>query len=144
MTDSNPSLTRWMALDVGAKNIGVAVTDPLKITVRPVTTITRQNLDADAEQILRVAREQNVEKLIFGLPKKLGGGRSSTLEVIEPLAKRIQEISSIQVEWFDERLSTKEAEELMAEAGLNIPERRKKRNEFAAAVILKRYLEESQ
>lgn len=137
-------MTRWMAFDVGAKTVGVAITDPLKVMVRPLLTLKRHGLSEDVQAILDLIANHEVERLIFGRPRHLGGEESEILEVIEPLARRLEESSGLKTEWVDERLSTKEAEELMAEAGLRSEERRKRRNEFAAAVILKRYIEESQ
>ena len=132
-----------MGLDVGSKKIGVALTDQLKLTTRPLTTIVRKNLVGDALEILQLAREQEVDKIVVGKPYHLDGSASATFELIEPLVKHLQAISSLEITWVDERLSTKEAEWLMAEAGLALADRRKRRNEFTAAVILKRYLEES-
>jgi len=131
-----------MALDVGSRNVGVAVSDPLKLTARPLTTLKRRDLETDVEALRDLMQRHAVERLIVGLPLRLSGDRSSTLDKIEPLVKRIQETTSILVEWKDERLSTKEAEQLMKELGLSQSERRRKRNEFAAALILKWYLEE--
>ena len=144
MAGFSSSPTRWMGLDVGSKTIGVAVTDPLKLTARPLTTLLRQDLTRDAKEILRLSRDQQVDRIILGNPRHLGGEISSTLNLIEPLAKLLEQLSSLEIRWVDERLSTKEAEELMAEAGLKLAERKKRRNEFAAAVILKRHLEENQ
>ncbi len=135
-------MKRWMALDVGARNVGVAVTDPLKLTARPLTTLQRRDLEADVEALRDLMQRHAVERLIVGLPLHLSGARSPTLDRIEPLVKRVQETTLILVEWMDERLSTKEAEQLMKELGLSQTERRRKRNEFAAALILKWYLEE--
>ncbi|MDA2926216.1 Holliday junction resolvase RuvX [Acidobacteria bacterium AH-259-G07] len=132
-----------MALDVGSKTIGVAVTDPLKITVRPLTTLVRHNELDDAKRICELIHQHQIEKLIVGMPRHLGGERSSILDLIEPLVTQLREITKVPVEWAEERLSTREAEKLMAEAGLTLAERRKKRNEFSAAVILQWYLEES-
>ena len=137
------SLTRWMALDVGSKTIGIAVTDPLKVTVRPLKTLIRDNLDMDSERICQLIEEQQIERLVVGMPRHLGGQRSTTLNLIEPLVNRLEQALEIPIESAEERLSTKQAERLMAEAGLAIAERRKRRNEFAAAVILQWYLEES-
>ncbi len=132
-----------MALDVGSKTIGVAVTDPLKVTVRPLTTLIRDSLDMDTERICQLIEEQQIERLVVGMPRHLGGQRSTTLNLIEPLVSRLEQSLEIPIESAEERLSTKEAERLMAEAGLAVAERRKRRNEFAAAVILQWYLEES-
>ncbi len=131
-----------MALDVGSKTIGVAITDPLKITVRPLKTLIRENLDRDAERIGELIDEQGIERLVVGMPRHLGGERSSTAGLIEPLVKLLEQNLDIPIASAEERLSTKEAERLMAEVDLPLVERRKKRNEFAAAVILEWYLEE--
>ena len=131
-----------MALDVGSKTIGVAITDPLKITVRPLKTLLRENLTSDAEQIGELIEEQDIERLVVGMPRHLGGERSSIADLIEPLVKLLEQNLEIPVASAEERLSTKEAERLMAEVNLPLAERRQRRNEFAAAVILEWYLEE--
>ncbi len=132
-----------MALDVGSKTIGVAITDPLKITVRPLKTLIRENLDRDAERVGELIDEQDIERLVVGMPRHLGGERSSIAALIEPLVKLLEQNLEIPIASAEERLSTKEAERLMAETDLPLTERRKRRNEFAAAVILEWYLEES-
>lgn len=131
-----------MALDVGSKTIGVAITDPLKVTVRPLKTLMRENLERDAQRIGELIDEQDIEQLVVGMPRHLGGERSSTADLIEPLVKLLEQDLEIPVASAEERLSTKEAERLMAEADLPQAERRQRRNEFAAAVILEWYLEE--
>lgn len=143
MADPKPILSRWMALDVGSKTIGLAISDPMRVTVRPLLTLQRVNLDIDCQAILRLAAEHAVEKIILGKPLHLDGSRSDILDTIEQFARQLQNISPVTIDWMDERLSTKEAESLMAEAGLRLEERRRRRNEFAAAVILRRYLEET-
>ena len=131
-----------MALDVGSKTIGIAITDPLKVTVRPLKTLMRENLDTDAERIGKLIDEQDIERLVVGMPRHLGGERSAIADLIEPLVKRLEQNLGIPIASAEERLSTKEAERLMAEVALPLAERRKRRNEFAAAVILEWYLEE--
>ncbi len=131
-----------MALDVGSKTIGIAITDPLKVTVRPLKTLIRENLDTDAERIGKLIDEQDIERLVVGMPRHLGGERSAIADLIEPLVKRLEQNLEIPIASAEERLSTKEAERLMAEVALPLAERRKRRNEFAAAVILEWYLEE--
>lgn len=131
-----------MALDVGSKTIGVAITDPLKVTVRPLKTLIRENLERDAERIGELIDEHDVEQLVVGMPRHLGGERSSVADLIEPLVKLLEQNFEIPITPAEERLSTKEAERIMAEADLPQAERRRRRNEFAAAVILEWYLEE--
>ena len=135
-------MKRWMALDVGSKTIGIAITDPLKVTVRPLKTLMRENLDTDTERIGELIDEQDIERLVVRMPRHLGGERSGIADLIEPLVKLLEQNLEIPITSAEERLSTKEAERLLAEAHLPLAERRKRRNEFAAAVILEWYLEE--
>jgi putative holliday junction resolvase len=135
-------MSRWMALDVGSKTIGVAITDPLKVTVRPLKTLLRENLESDAERIGELIDEQHIERLVVGMPRHLGGERSNIADLIDPLVELLEQNLEIPIASAEERLSTKEAERLMAEVNLPLSERRQRRNEFAAAVILEWYLEE--
>ncbi len=135
-------MRRWMALDVGSKTIGVAITDPLRVTVRPLKTLIRENLESDAERIGELIDEQDIERLVVGMPRHLGGERSSIADLIEPLVKLLEQNLEIPVASAEERLSTKEAERLMAEVDLPLAERKRRRDEFAAAVILEWYLED--
>ena len=131
-----------MALDVGSKTIGVAITDPLRVTVRPLKTLIRENLESDAERIGELIDEQDIERLVVGMPRHLGGERSSIADLIEPLVKLLEQNREIPVASAEERLSTKEAERLMAEVDLPLADRKRRRDEFAAAVILEWYLED--
>jgi putative holliday junction resolvase len=134
--------TRWMALDVGSKTIGVAVSDPLKVTARPLVTIWRETLSQDVRQLRHLIGEYRVERLVIGLPRHLDGRESDTLKIIEPLAQALQEGLTVAIDWADERLSSKEAEEIMTRLGFDRQQFRTRRNELAAAVILTRYIEE--
>lgn len=134
---------RLMALDVGRKRIGIAVSDPLRMTARPLETLQRHSLDVDADAISKLAQEWHVGELIVGQPFYLDGRNSPIFQMMQDLIKEVQKRSDLKVKWVDERLSSKEAEELMAESGIKIANRRSRRDEFAAAVILRRYLEES-
>ena len=135
-------MTRWMALDVGTKRCGVAVTDPLKLTSRPLLTFERTRLEEDVERLTGLMRQYQVERLIVGQPRHLSGRSSSVAQAAIPLVSRLRRLDTVPVEWMDERLSTKEAESVMRELGIPEHLRRQKKDEFAAAVILKWYLEE--
>ena len=132
-----------MALDVGSKTIGIALTDSLNITVRPLTTLSRKTVQKDTEDIVNMVKNHKIGKMIVGMPCYLEGAKSDILDIIEPLVITLRETLEIPVEWADESLSTKYAERLMAQVGVPISQRRNKRNEFSAAVILQWYLEES-
>lgn len=133
-----------MALDVGSRKIGVAVTDPLKLMARPLTTLQRKNLTLDVHRICELIDDHEIERLIVGMPLHLLGEKSPTQDVIEPLVDQLRKAAPVPVAWADERLSTKQAEKIMAQKKLSVQERRKRRDEFSAAVILEWYLGESE
>lgn len=129
-------------MDVGSKRCGVAVTDPLKLTSRPLLTFERKSLEEDVARITGLLREYRVERLIVGQPRHLSGRSSSIAQAAIPLVNRLRGEETVRVEWMDERLSTKEAESIMRELGIPPRQRRRKKDAFSAAVILKWYLEE--
>ncbi|HSR66521.1 MAG TPA: Holliday junction resolvase RuvX [Acidobacteriota bacterium] len=134
---------RCLGLDVGSKRVGVAISDPLRLTARPLTTLRRtSDLEEDARRIARLARREQAAELVVGRPRHLHGRPSSVLEHILPLARQAARLSGLPLKWAEERLSSKEAEHLMAQAGVPPRERRGRRDEFAAAVILQWYFEE--
>lgn len=138
-------MARWMALDVGSKSIGVALTDTLNIMVSPLTTLARDSQAIDVRQVYQLVQTHGVEKLIVGRPLHLGGESSDVYtQVVEPFVIRLKEVCPVPIVWAEERLSSKEADQRMVEAGLPQTERLKRRNEFAAAVILQWYLTESE
>jgi len=131
-----------MALDLGSKRIGVAISDFLKLTARPLATVERQDLDSDVRQITELAGRYQVDLIVVGYPLNLSGDRSVMLELVERFVERLRE-GNIKVECTDERLSTKEAESLMREHRIKIAERKALRDQYAAALILTWYLEET-
>lgn len=131
-----------MGLDLGAKSIGIAITDPLRISVRPLTTLRRTNPASDVERIVELVLENSVTRVVAGEPKHLDGSRSALQDRIAPLAHEVSRRSGVPLAWSDERLSSKEADMMMLDAGLDRADRRRRRDEFAAALILRWYLEE--
>ena len=75
-------MNRLMALDIGAKTIGVAVSDPLQVTVRPLKTLVRSDLARDTEVLANLIFENEIQKLVVGIPRHLGGEKSSVAGLI--------------------------------------------------------------
>ena len=132
---------RLMGLDLGSKTIGVALSDPLRISVRPLTTLQRTSLTDDCERLLELARRHEVGGIVVGLPSNMDGSHSQTQQLVAPLVEQLRGSAAL-VELQDERLSTRTADLQMAAQKLPIRERRRRRNEFAAAVILQWYIQE--
>lgn len=140
--EQDPGESRWMALDVGAKRIGVAITDPLRLTSRPLTTVSRRSDGIEFRRLAELVEEWSVEKLVVGYPRRLTGESSDSTRLVDSFLVRLRESVQVPIEPAEERLSSKEAERRMAEIGIPIERRRAERDAFAAALILEWYLGE--
>lgn len=129
-----------MALDYGEKTIGVAVSDALKITAQGKEVIRRTNLKADMKRIMEIIREEEVERLVVGLPRNMNGTlgprAEQTLKFIEKLRQRI----SLPIDTWDERLSTMEAERTLIAGDISRQKRKRVIDKLAAVIILQGYL----
>ncbi|HEX4946800.1 MAG TPA: Holliday junction resolvase RuvX [Blastocatellia bacterium] len=132
-----------MAIDYGAKAIGVAISDELRLTVRPLTTIRRrrQSRNQIIAQIKALLEEQEATELIVGLPLKLDGTIGEAAERMNVFIAELQKAISVPVIAQDERLTSHEADEMMRELGFDFRQRKARSDEYAAAIILREYLE---
>lgn len=130
-----------MALDVGSRTIGVAVSDPLGWTGQGVTVIRRRNREYDLAEVLRLVGEWDVSELVVGLPLSLDGSRGPQAQKVEAFATRLAEASGLPVRLQDERLSTRQAERVMVDADLSRRRRRQVIDKAAAVLILQSYLD---
>jgi putative holliday junction resolvase len=131
---------RVLAIDLGSKRIGTAVSDGLGITVRPVETIRRSGIERDIARLKFLVEDLEAEAVVIGLPLRmdgsLGDAAESTMRFVERLRKRL----NVPVFTQDERLTSYEAEQIMIERGFGRRERRARSDEFAAMLILQDYL----
>lgn len=130
---------RILGLDIGTKRIGVAVSDELALTARSLKTILRNGYNI--KEILDIASEYKVDKIVVGLPLKLDGSVGESALISMEFTKKIKdEYNGSVVEW-DERFSTKEAENIMIEADISRKKRKKSIDKLAAQIILQNYLD---
>jgi len=134
-------MSRVMALDVGDRTIGVAVSDPMGIAAEPLTVIRRgQSLKADLRAVEELVRTHDVSKVVVGIPIMLSGEEGvqagKAREFAERLSKRLRE----PVIMWDERLTTVEAERALLEADESRARRKEVVDKVAAAIILRSYL----
>lgn len=132
---------RILALDLGSKNIGLAVSDPLGITAQGLPTLKRSNRRADLERLRELADAYQVERIVLGHPLHLKGYASARAREAERFADWLRRDLKLPVELFDERLTTAEAERLLREAGASRRERREAADQIAATLILQTYLD---
>lgn len=133
---------RTLAIDYGEKNIGLACSDELGITVLPLPSFPNLGLKDFLSRIRATVREMDVHELVVGMPFNMNGTRGEAVERIEKLMGALQSSIKLPLTGVDERLSTVEAAELWNALS---PKRRKKYrtvDSLAAALILERYLKE--
>ncbi len=129
-----------MALDYGERRIGVAVSDPEGRMARPLTVIERESRVRDMARIREIAERLGVQVIVVGLPINMDGTRGPSAQAAARFAGRLRHAVPAEVQLWDERLTTWEAEQQMIESGLPPERRRELRDAVAAAVILQDYL----
>lgn len=140
MTSLDPK-PRVLALDVGSRRIGVAVSDPLGITAQGLETIQRQNKRLDFEALGRVLAEYQVSEVVVGLPLRLSGAEGTQSEKMRRFADDLRAHLGVTVHLWDERWTSTEANRLLREAELSIEKRGKAVDRMAAVLILQSWLE---
>ncbi len=137
-------MKRIMALDVGEKRVGVAISDPLGITAQPVSVLKREDFEKLMQTLRELIDEFGVGKVVVGVPYNMRGeeGRSAgkIMEFIELMKKNID----IEVDLMDERFSTAFSERAMLEADATRKKRKENIDKVAAAVILQGYLDKTE
>ena len=132
---------RILALDVGTKRIGLAVSDPLGLTAQGLGVLERKGWDRDLARLLEIARPYQVQEILVGLPRHMDGRLGEQAEEILALARALGEALGARVATWDERLSTVEAERLLIQADMSRKKRRRVVDQVAASIILQAYLD---
>ena len=131
---------RTLALDVGDKRIGMAVTDPLNITAQPLQTLIRKDRKGDFDEIKEVVRNMSVSKIIVGLPLNMDGTAGARAKESYKFVDKLKEELGIPIQLWDERLSTMEANRVLLQADVSRKKRKKVDDKIAAQLILQSYL----
>ncbi len=132
---------RILALDVGSKTIGIAVSDPLAITAQGLTTIRRTEMAADLDAIQKIVADYQVEQIVIGLPLNMNGSKGSSAAMAEELGAALVAAGGPPVLYRDERLTTVMAEKAMLEGDVSRKKRKKIVDQIAAVLILQNYLD---
>ncbi|MFN0137498.1 MAG: Holliday junction resolvase RuvX [Phycisphaerae bacterium] len=133
---------RLLAVDYGTKRIGLAISDPSGEFVSPAGTIDgRGGAGKDAEQIIAWATKNEIAGIVVGLPYNMDGSIGPQARMSTALARELQRRVSLPVETWDERLSSFQADQWMAEAGVPNSQQAGLRDTLAAVAILKSFLQ---
>ncbi len=131
---------RILALDVGDRRIGIAVSDPLGITAQPIETYTRVGYGPDSRHIAELAKKYDTNRILSGLPRNMDGTQGFQVEKVKEFAAKLEALGLV-VEYYDERMTTMLAEGALLEANMRREDRKKKVDMVAAVVILQSYLD---
>jgi putative Holliday junction resolvase len=129
---------KYLALDMGEKRIGVAVTDEEGIIARPLLTIP--NSPALMSDLGKIIKEEAPARIILGIPRHMSGDESQKATQIREFAKGIEHEFGVEIDFQDETASSIEAEKRLTERGTKGEEMKKSVDAEAAAVILEDYL----
>jgi putative Holliday junction resolvase len=119
MTSEIPPTGRLLGFDAGEKRVGVAISDPDQALAVPLRTLERQRDGAEFRDLERLAREDDVAGLVVGLPLSLSGEEGEQAGRAREFARELQKRLELPVAFWDERLSSQEADRILASPGRN-------------------------
>src|SRR5947209_5716663 len=146
----NPNLTtsalpvqrpgRILALDVGKKRIGLAVSDELGITAQGMETLHRVRIRDDLAALKEITARLGVSMLLIGRPLHMSGDPSRQSRYTEEFAERLQQYTELPIVFWDERLTSAEAERMLRETGASLEEKKRSVDRLSAVLLLESYL----
>ncbi len=134
---------RILALDLGERRIGLAVSDPHRVLASGRGVYHRKSLEEDLRHLEKLVAEEDVGEIVLGLPQNMDGSFGERAERTREFQHVVEENLDIPVTLFDERLTTAEAERVLLEADLSRRKRKRIRDELAAVLILQGYLDQA-
>src|SRR5689334_8693533 len=114
-SNSTPANARILAIDFGARNVGLAVTDALGLTAQGLPTYRRSNRKADFDHLRRTIRQYEVGEIVMGLPLRMSGAEGIQAEKVHSFADELRARFKLPVHLFDERLTSVEANRVLDE-----------------------------
>jgi putative Holliday junction resolvase len=132
---------RVVGVDLGEKNVGVAVSDELGVTAQGLTCLRRTGDAGLLEDLRRIAKERGARLVVLGLPKNMSGELGPKAREAMELAEKLRQGGGLEVALWDERLTTVQAERAMLEGDLSRKKRKKRRDIIAAQLILQSFLD---
>ena len=130
-----------LGVDLGEKNVGVAISDELGLTAQGLVCLARTGEAKLLDDLCRLIREREAKRAVLGLPKHMSGEIGPRAREAMEFAKKLKEASGIEIVLWDERLTTLQAERAMLEGDLSRKKRKKRRDIIAAQLILQSFLD---
>ena len=135
---------RVLAVDPGAKRVGLALSDPTGTIAQPLSTLPAEPRDTLVERLAEVARQNEVTRIVVGLPLRMDGSQGPEARSAQQLAAALRKAARLPVELVDERLTTAAAERSLIAGGVRRASRRQTVDRVAAALLLQTHLDKKQ
>jgi putative Holliday junction resolvase len=136
-----PAKGRILALDLGKKRIGLAVSDALGITAQGLPTLARTRIRDDLAALEKVIAENGVALILMGYPLHMSGREGRQADYTREFAERLGEQTGVEVRFWDERLTTVEASRVLRQSGISIEKRAKAVDRLSAVILLGSFLD---
>lgn len=132
---------RVLALDLGKRRVGLAVSDELGITAQGLPTLQRTRIRDDIEALAAIVAEKNVTLVLMGNPLHMSGREGRQVEYTREFAARLQARTGVPIEYWDERLTTVAAQRVLRESGIGIGKRAAAVDRLSAVILLESFLD---
>ncbi len=138
---SKPPKGRILALDLGKKRIGLAVSDPLGVTAQGLPTLQRINIRTDLDALQQLIAEREVTAILMGHPLHMSGHEGRQAEYTQEFAAKLADRTKLEVIFWDERWTTVAAQRVLRESGVSIEKRARAVDQMSAVILLSSYLD---
>jgi putative Holliday junction resolvase len=132
---------RILALDLGKRRIGLAISDELGLTAQGLPTLERKNIRTDLAKLRQLVQERGVGEILVGDPLHMSGDSGRQSEAAREFAARLAEHTGRDVKLWDERLTTVEASRVLRASGIGIEKRARAVDKLSAGILLQSYLD---
>jgi putative Holliday junction resolvase len=133
-----------LGLDVGEKTIGVAVCDGMQMIASPVCTVQRRKFADDMAELSKIIQQYHAVGVVIGLPVNMDGSHGKRVQSVRSFASNLQKNLSIEVHFWDERMSSQVAEKMMLSMDISRQRRAERIDKLAATYILQGFLDAKQ
>ena len=138
------TIGRILALDLGKRRIGLALSDELGVTAQGLETLQRTNIREDLARLAKLVSDHDVTLILMGNPLHMSGHEGRGTEHARDFSARLQAATGLPVQLWDERLTTVQAQRVLRQSGISIEKRAKAVDRLAAVILLESFLDSRQ
>ena len=132
---------KYLAVDYGDRRTGLADCDPTGLVATGIGTVSPGGMRSTAEVVAEEAKRRSCKKIIVGLPKNMDGSEGPRADVIKAFIEILREYTDIEIDTYDERMTTMEAYRFLGETGTFGKKRKNAVDTLSAQIILQNYID---